>query len=29
MSGIYWIGATTSLFLFTYLFVALLNPEIF
>ena len=29
MTGIYWIGAVTSVFLFVYLLVALLKPEIF
>ncbi len=29
MIGIYWIGGVTSVFLFVYLLVALLKPEIF
>ncbi len=29
MTGIYWIGAVTSIVLFVYLLVALLKPEIF
>ncbi|HVO32651.1 MAG TPA: K(+)-transporting ATPase subunit F [Elusimicrobiota bacterium] len=29
MTGIYWVGAITSVVLFVYLLVALLKPEIF
>jgi len=29
MTGIYWIGAITSVILFVYLLAALLKPEIF